>query len=887
MEDIDLSIDDVAKHQGLANMCSVLMGRDDGACDAELAQIVLRVHAVRALRTHSDGDYLGNIAEGSPIERGVVDAILNEAFDKIQTDGSWPFEFDTDMQIASLKASDYASSNAGHLDRFAEWQTAFLRKNGQRLAKATSTGLPTLVRIGGSSSLALGFGLQRSTPKGASAAGVVSDSSILAKFVAAPNESEERQFEAGTLVRESVILESLDTLQLLAPVNRVLDSFAAAHSRGEALNHFEQLTKLFLVASEDGSISFQPILRVLMMQNTRPQEKLLPGPVQNLFKVVDSAKYEMKKIIVAVMGDSPDARISDFIKAITTLERSPAKAQANGSYKWPGPDISMALCTCHVLMGTRKDQFDTTEVDIPKLTDAVAMKKPLAILAQICRARDVAVFHKSQLKVLFAAIESIELDKARVYNHSVVPLEARLVVAYIIGYKIYDLVLRQLEVIKNRSQFADAATTSKATDDFVSDVLGQSAPAPTGASTATSDDTDFDGLGLTAIASTFATGSAAGSVIQETSWRPTFAAATGGNDTQRPQKWHAEANKFARVKKALREAVDVHAAIKTIGPVPAGVAFKFSHFNFVVDVKPGDTLAAVALTSPPFVGSTNSKLLCHTSSHTWVLQTPTAKNKLPDTVPGSAAAKPPKKPKPTPTSPSGGGAATVVPGAPTKPPKAPKPAQVAPAVAPATKSQAQLDAADEAAIAAKLVGNAISKREMDAIDAITKTGLGPNGTGKASVYQSECKVCALDVISLALDNSGGTKLRGCQAHVDADGCRQCVSRHIFGQTKMVKRKFPKPTPGSAASFFTIAADAPKLEGLLSDSDTVDLNKLKAIRNILAGKVAPFSTKLSFLTRVRAKAWPNASIGTGAVTGAMALAAITRCSANFRPAADAE
>ena len=180
--------------------------------------------------------------------------------------------------------------------------------------------------------------------------------------------------------------------------------------------------------------------------------------------------------------DSPEARISDFIKAITTLERSPAKAQANGSYKWPGPDISMALCTCHVLMGTRKDQFDATEVDIPKLTDAVAMKKPLAILAQICRARDVAVFHKSQLKVLFAAIESIELDTARAYNHCVVPLEARLVVAYIIGYKIYDLVLRQLEVIKNRSQFADAATTSKATDDLVSDVLGQSAPAPSNTS---------------------------------------------------------------------------------------------------------------------------------------------------------------------------------------------------------------------------------------------------------------------------------------------------------------------------------------------------------------------------------------------------------------------
>jgi hypothetical protein len=206
-------------------------------------------------------------------------------------------------------------------------------------------------------------------------------------------------------------------------------------------------------------------------------------------------------------------------------------------------------------------------------------------------------------------------------------------------------------------------------------------------------------------------------------------------------------------------------------------------------------------------------------------------------------------------------------------------------VAPATKSQAQLDAADEAAIAAKLVGNAISKREMDAIDAITKTGLGPNGAGKASVYNSDCKVCALDVIGLALDNSSGTKLQGCQAHVDADGCRQCVSRHIFGQTKMVTRKFPKPT--FPANFFTIAADAPKLEGLLSDSDTVDANKLKAIRNILAGKVAPFSTKLSFLTRVRAKAWPNASIGTGAVTGAMALAAITRCSANFRPAADAE
>jgi len=104
---------------------------------------------------------------------------------------------------------------------------------------------------------------------------------------------------------------------------------------------------------------------------------------------------------------------------------------------------------------------------------------------------------------------------------------------------------------------------------------------------------------------------------------------------------------------------------------------------------------------------------------------------------------------------------------------------------------------------------------------------------------------------------------------------------------MVKRKFPKPTPGNGASFFTIAADAPKLEGLLSDSDTVDPIKLKAIRNILAGKVAPFSTKLSFLTRARAKGWPDASIGTGAVTGTMALAAITRCSAKFRSAADAE
>ena len=134
MEDIDLSIDDVAKHQGLANMCSVLMGREDGACDAELAQIVLRVHAVRALRTHSDGDYLGNIAEGSPIERGVVDAILNEAFDKIQTDGSRPFEFDADMQIAGLKASDYASSNAGHLDRFAEWRTLNRSRQRQPLA---------------------------------------------------------------------------------------------------------------------------------------------------------------------------------------------------------------------------------------------------------------------------------------------------------------------------------------------------------------------------------------------------------------------------------------------------------------------------------------------------------------------------------------------------------------------------------------------------------------------------------------------------------------------------------------------------------------------------------------------------------------------------------
>ena len=103
---------------------------------------------------------------------------------------------------------------------------------------------------------------------------------------------------------------------------------------------------------------------------------------------------------------------------------------------------------------------------------------------------------------------------------------------------------------------------------------------------------------------------------------------------------------------------------------------------------------------------------------------------------------------------------------------------------------------------------------------------------------------------------------------------------------MITRKFPKPTP-PAKNFFTIAADAPKLEGLLSDSDTVDANKLKAIRNILAGKVAPFSTKLSFLTRVRVKSWPDASIGTSAVTGAMALAAITRCSANFRPAADAE
>ena len=83
MEDIDLSIDDVAKHQGLANMCSVLMGRDDGAgaCDAELAQIVLRVHAVRALRTHSDGDYLGNIAEGSPIERGGRNGMMHKQMD--------------------------------------------------------------------------------------------------------------------------------------------------------------------------------------------------------------------------------------------------------------------------------------------------------------------------------------------------------------------------------------------------------------------------------------------------------------------------------------------------------------------------------------------------------------------------------------------------------------------------------------------------------------------------------------------------------------------------------------------------------------------------------------------------------------------------------------
>ena len=108
MEGINLSIDSVAKHEGLAKMCTNLMGSETTAgstsglgnsCDTELAQIVLRVHAVRALRTHGDGDYLGNIAEGSPVERGVVDAILNEAFDQIPTDGDWPFEFDADMHV--------------------------------------------------------------------------------------------------------------------------------------------------------------------------------------------------------------------------------------------------------------------------------------------------------------------------------------------------------------------------------------------------------------------------------------------------------------------------------------------------------------------------------------------------------------------------------------------------------------------------------------------------------------------------------------------------------------------------------------------------------------------------------------------------------------------
>ena len=65
----------------------------------------------------------------------------------------------------------------------------------------------------------------------------------------------------------------------------------------------------------------------------------------------------------------------------------------------------------------------------------------------------------------------------------------------------------------------------------------------------------------------------------------------------------------------------------------------------------------------------------------------------------------------------------------------------------------------------------------------------PAAGNTSPVPQSQCQVGGQE----ALDNSSGTKLQGCQAHVDADGCRQCVSRHIFGQTKMVTRKFPKPT----------------------------------------------------------------------------------------------
>ena len=869
--DMDSDSDSEPEANGCTTLCKMLLGSDDGSdddevsrgkCDATLALRTIRQSLTIALRTHKDGDYLGGIPVGQ--EGAVVDTLIGITYHNAP--GGMCFKASTSMVIPDLTANDiYASTGSDHeaYDRYSKWHRAFQGKNTKRFAALVDPkrGLAQIIS-NGPAVTSMGFGLVGVRGQGGVAEGGGDTSAtVLRAMVAAPTAEENQAIRDGKMLNEQVISTALDQLNLLALVRDKLTEFTTKHAEGHPVPHLVQLEELMGLASTTGDkVSFQPICRVIMLQPVRAHERMAPGIMRKLFAFIDASNDEIKQIVKTLMRDAPAARATTVAQNMITMVRSASNVTA-----WPGPNVFLALSSSGELLGVKKDTLNSKEVAWPKLNDGRSLKLSLILYASAMRQRDIAVWHDTELAMAIEAIDAIEQDEANTYIHSMCPKPVRQLIAYThFAFKWFFMVMDQMETLKSRNQFKNAATISRTietwSDSLIGPKLGAGGTAKKARATTASEAEKALGLGIRTSGFTAAAGSV---LIDESGWRPLLSSAvTDRVDVERPNTWVRSSNEDKRLLKAFIDQTDVNSMVKCIPAVPIGVAFKVSHNNYIIDIQAGDRIEAFAnKDGTPFVGSESTKVICDTDTHTWVIRKGTGKN-------GNK--------RPAENQPAATGTATET------------QAQKKKKLAAEKKAKEALAAANKAAANAALVtpnknqvqvaiptlnskptgqqaaGGAqglelksaenlkpyerLTKGEMRAIDEILLTGIATGGAGKCTLFGAKDgspHACIIDILAITLDQNVGHF--GCNCYMCDDKVRWCTSGvHIYAKTKFVLRKQINGGPFKNTVSDTIS------DALVDQATKLDPAKIHALQKILGGTIAPFNHARHFLKRNKDK-----------------------------------
>lgn len=663
----------------------------------------------------------------------------------------------------------------------------------------------------------------------------------LAEYLATTKtESEKSQVKSGHMADEERLVAFLDRCGFKI---KLLNLFSTDNPKDAPLRRL--ILGMNVIDGNDAgsAIKLAAVIRGFLLIKTRAPHSIATGVMQDLAQVHERVCHSMEASVTAFMGAFCTTEWhKTTVQYFVDLTRTPMNFR-----KFPGPNALLATAFCYVLNGSdNKGLFKGT--DIARLDEIEAM---YIKFFQILNIRDPVAFSPNRAKHFVANLRGSVSGAMAAACNLPDPIKNLVGVLYIAQPSL-SLVLEQLESLRARTMGQDAAVTHQEQESFIKSV---------GLSTLQDVSEDEDELqdlldqqeGPAVQPPTI---DVTESSVVMVDFMPDVVTLTHGHDiADVPPKWKSERRILDKYRENLQDMVSCHKIEDKFGPITSRSSIQLKALGNTVEFVAGDCIFII-----PTVDCTDaaamqrvgqSPLLFQDSAYSYyggtqmggkpIRHFPTRKHPLTESDGGERAKGGTKKKKKedgrkaspqkqNPVSPRNGSG--------TEQEMATRKQSTRPGgLTPGEAGQIET---------AMIVHGKLYSAASDPESKANKkkkwpfTKVWPDLDGKKQVCRRSVYGAMLDCDHVVVNHGHVVVNHGCRAPL-VDGVRLCDNPHLFEPTH-------PPTQGDKKGAWIKDPAKDEKPPALDPADTVPLALVKAVRQILAGEIAPFDHDKCFCAR---------------------------------------